>query len=164
MDSRGPEPVDRVAGFDAARQQRTALGCPDRESRKVIGSSGIDARHLGRFAADQRTAGLAAPFRDPRYDCGRDLRIELSGGVIVEKEQGLGPLNDEIVHAHGHEVDSHGVVAARLVGDLDLGADAVVGRHQDRVGEARGLQVEESAEPTDLAIGPPVAASSGPSP
>ena len=42
---------------------------------------------------------------------------------------------------------------AGLDGDLDLGADAVGGRHQDRILEARGLEVEQSAEPADFGVG-----------
>ncbi len=40
-----------------------------------------------------------------------------------------------------------------LDGDLDLGADAVIGRDQDRIGEAGGLQVEQAAEAADLGVG-----------
>ena len=35
---------------------------------------------------------------------------------------------------------------------LQLGADAVVGRHQHRIGEAGGLEVEQAAEAADLAV------------
>jgi hypothetical protein len=44
-------------------------------------------------------------------------------------------------------------VAVGLDGDLELGADTIIGRHQHRVGETRGLQVEQAAEAADLAIG-----------
>jgi hypothetical protein len=44
-------------------------------------------------------------------------------------------------------------VDAGIDGDLQLGADAVIGGYQHRVAEARGLEVEQSAEATDLAIG-----------
>ena len=37
--------------------------------------------------------------------------------------------------------------------DLDLGADAVGGRDQHRVLEARRLQIEQAAETADLGIG-----------
>ncbi len=37
-------------------------------------------------------------------------------------------------------------------GDLELGADAVIGRDQDRIVEPRGLEVEQAAEAADLAI------------
>src|SRR5580692_4586328 len=45
-------------------------------------------------------------------------------------------------------------MAAGLDGDLDLGADAVVGGDQDRIGIAGGLQVEQSAEAADFSSGP----------
>ena len=43
---------------------------------------------------------------------------------------------------------------AGLDGDLELGADAVGGRDQDRIAEARRLEVEEAAEAADLGVGP----------
>ena len=64
-------------------------------------------------------------------------RIELAAGKIIEKEQRLGALDDEIVDAHGDEVDADRVVNAGLDGDLDLGADAVIGGDEDRIDEAR---------------------------
>ena len=62
--------------------------------------------------------------------------VELAGGEIVEEEQRLGALHDEVVDAHRDEVDADRVVDAGLDGDLELGADAVVGRDQDRVAES----------------------------
>ena len=37
--------------------------------------------------------------------------------------------------------------------DLDLGADAIGGRDQNRILEAGGLQIEQSAEPADFGVG-----------
>ena len=90
----------------------------------------------------------------PLTICDADVRRELSGGEIIEEEQGLGALHDDVVHAHGDEVDADRVVDASVDGDLHLGADAIVGRNQDRVLEAGGLQVEEPAEPADLRVRP----------
>ena len=70
----------------------------------------------------------------------------LAGGEIVEEEQRLGALADEVVDAHGDEVDADGVVLAGVDGELELGADAVGGGDQHRVGVARRLEVEERAE------------------
>ena len=64
---------------------------------------------------------------------GADFRLEFSTGVVVEEEQRLGALHHQVVHRHGDQIDADGVVAAGLDGDLDLGADAVIGRHQDRI-------------------------------
>jgi hypothetical protein len=79
--------------------------------------------------------------------------IELAGGEIVEEEQRLGALHDKVVDAHGDQVDADRVVPAGVDGDFQLGADAVIGRDQNRVGEAGGLEVEQPAETADLAIG-----------
>ena len=89
----------------------------------------------------------------PRDDRGTLVGIELAGGEIVEEEQRLGALHDEVVDAHGDEVDADRVVVAGLDGDLQLGADAVIGGDQHRIGEAGGLEVEQAAEAADLAIG-----------
>ena len=74
-----------------------------------------------------------------------------AGGVVVEEEQGLGALHHQVVDAHRDEVDADRVVPADLDGELQLGADAVGGGDQDRVGEAGGLQVEQRAEAADAA-------------
>ncbi len=60
------------------------------------------------------------------------IGIELAGGEIVEEEQRLGALHDEIVDAHRHEVDADAVMDAGVDGDLELGADAIIGGDQQR--------------------------------
>ncbi len=88
------------------------------------------------------------------FDDGRALGdVQLAGGEIVEEEQGLGALHHEVVDAHGHEVLADGVVPAGIDGDLELGADAVIGRDQDGIDEAGRLEVEEATKAPDLAIG-----------
>ena len=86
----------------------------------------------------------------PLHDGGRDILVELAGGEIIQEKQWLGALNDNVVDAHGHEVNADRVVHAALDGDLHLGADAVVGGDQDRVDKARRLEIEQSAESAKL--------------
>ena len=82
----------------------------------------------------------------------RGLRhLQMPGGEIVQEEQRLGALHDQVVDAHRHQVDAHLVVQPGLDRNLQLGADAVGGRYQDRVGESRGAQVEQRAETADPA-------------
>ena len=69
------------------------------------------------------------------------------------EEQRLGALHHDVVDRHRHEVDADAVMQAGLDRDLDLGADAIGGGDQNRVLEARGLQVEQAAEAADLGIG-----------
>ena len=146
-------PISTSPAVTSLRQQRAALGRAHGETGEVVIAPGIKARHFRRLAADQRAARLAAALGDALDDGDADLGRELSGGEVVEEEQGLRALDDDVVDAHGHEIDADRVVDARVDGDLHLGADAVIGGHQDRVLEARGLEVEQAAEPADLRIG-----------
>ena len=75
----------------------------------------------------------------------------LAGGEVVEKEQRLGALHDEVVHAHGDEVDADGVVAAGVDGQPQFGADAVGGGDQHGVAESGRFRVEQGAEAADAA-------------
>ena len=54
------------------------------------------------------------------------------------------------------------VVQAGLDRDLELGADAVGGGDQDRILEARRLEVEQAAEAADLGVGAGAARWRGP--
>ena len=143
-----------VAGGDVgARQQRAALDGADGEAGEVVVARGIHARHLGRLAADQRAAGLPAALGDAGDHAARALHVELAAGEVVEEEQRLGALRQQVVDAHGDEVDADGVVPAGVDGDLELGADAVVGGDQDGVHEARRLEVEQRAEAAEVGAG-----------
>ena len=81
------------------------------------------------------------------------LRVERAGGEIVEEEQRLGALHDEVVDAHGDQVDADRVEDAGLDGDLQLGADAVGGGDQHRIAVAGRLEVEQAAEAADFGVG-----------
>ncbi len=133
MHARRGQPDQHVAGDDiAARQDLAALDGADREAREIIVLGLVHAGHLGRLAADQRAAGLPATRGDAADDAAGTLDVELAGREIIEKEQRLCALHDEIVDAHGDEVDADRVVQPGVDGDLQLGADAVVGGDQDR--------------------------------
>ena len=82
------------------------------------------------------------------------LDVELAGREVVEEEQRLGALHDDVVDAHRDEVDADRVVDAGLERDLELGADAVGAGDQDRVLEARRLEVEQPAEAAQAAHHP----------
>ena len=134
----------------AARQQRAALGRADGKAGEIVVARRVKARHFRRLAADQRRAGLPAALGDAGDDGARHREIELAGGEIIEEEQRLGALHDQVVDAHGDEVDADGLVPPGLDGDLDLGADAVVGGDQHRVAKAGRLQVEQRAEAAEI--------------
>ena len=87
--------------------------------------------------------------------------VERAGRKIIEEEQRLGALNDEVVDAHGDQVDADGGVQAGIDGDLELGADAVGGADEHRVAKAGGLEVEQRAEAADAAHGADAVGSAG---
>jgi len=128
-----------------------SFGGAHREAREVEVAVGVHARHLGGLATDQRAARAAAALGDARHDAAAGLHIEVACRVVVEKEQGLGALDDNVVHAHRHQVDADRVGDAGLDRDHQLGADAVGAGDQDRVLEARGLEVEQAAEAAQAA-------------
>ena len=114
-----------------------ALGGADRKAGKVVIVGLIEPGHFGGLAADQRAARLPAAERDAGDHGGADFRLELAAGEVVEEEQRFGALHHQVVHAHGDQIDADRVVAAGFDGDLDLGADAVIGGDQDRILEAQ---------------------------
>ena len=54
-------------------------------------------------------------------------------GDVVEEEHGFSPLDEEVVDAHGDEVDADGVVFFGLGGDWDVGSAAVTACGEDGV-------------------------------
>ena len=127
---------------------------PTAKAGEIVVVALVEPGHFRGLAADQRAAGLAAADADAGDHGGADLGLEFSTRVVVEKEQGFGALHHQVVDRHGDQIDADGVVAAGLDGDLDLGADAVIGGHQDRVGKAGPLEVEQPAKAADFRIGP----------
>jgi hypothetical protein len=81
----------------------------------------------------------------------RDL--QLARCEVIQEEQRLGALHHEVVDAHGHEIDADRLVPSALDGDLELGAHAVIGRHQDGVLEACPLQIKQPSEPAEVRVG-----------
>src|SRR5208337_5119763 len=130
-----------------AGKKRAPLGGADTKAREIVVAFSIHARHFGCLAADQRGARLAAAFRNSTYDPRGGIDIELPAGEIVEEEKRLSPLNCHVVRAHRHNIDTDRVVEARLDGDLELRADAVVRCDEDGIAKTGLLQVEEPAEP-----------------
>ncbi len=121
------------------------------ESDRVERARPHDAGVLGHLAAEQRGAHLAAALGHPAHQLGHPIRIDPADRQVVEEEQRLGPLADEVVHAHGHQVDPDGVEATGRFGHQCLGAHPVGGSDQHGMAVARRLQGEQPAEPAELA-------------
>ena len=89
-----------------ARQLAAPLDRADREAGEVVVAVPVVLRHLGGLAPDQRAAGLPAALDDALDQRLRGRRLELARGEIVEEEQRLGAVHQEIVDAHGDQVDA----------------------------------------------------------
>ena len=72
----------------------------------------------------------------------------MPAGEVVEEEERLGPLHQNVVDAHGHQVDADGVVHTQREGQLELGAHPVGPRHQHRLAVA-GRNLEQPAKAPD---------------
>ena len=148
------QPDQHVAGRNvAARQDLAPLDGADGEPCEIIVLVPVHARHLGRLAADEGAPGFAAALRNAGDHVTGALHLELAGREVIQEEQRLCALHDEIVDAHGNEVNADRRVPARIDGDLELGADAVVGGNQDRIAVTGGLQVEQTTKTAEISIG-----------
>ena len=129
MEPVGSKAENSVAGGDVgAGEEAIALDSTDAKACEVINLGIVKARHFRCFATDQRAASAAAAFGYAGDDLFHGGNLETSGSDVIEKEQWLRALDDEIVGAHGDEVDTDRVVAAGRASDQQLGANSVGGR------------------------------------
>ena len=106
----------------------------DDEAGDVVFAVGVEAGHLGGLAADERAAVLAARrARRRSTTCSATSGEQPAGREVVEEEQRLGALDEDVVDAVIDEIGADGVVAAGHERDLQLRADAVGARHEDRL-------------------------------
>ena len=82
---------------------------------------------LGELAAGDLDPGQLGAARQADADLLADLRVGALDRDVVEHRQRLGADADHVVDVHRHAVDPDRVEAAELLGDQQLGADAVGG-------------------------------------
>ena len=127
---------DGFAAFDGA----------DGKAGQIVVAVGVHARHLGGLAADEGAAGVAAALGDAGDDGRAGGDLELAAGEIVEEEERLGPLHDQVVHAHRDEIDADAVMLVGGDRELQFRADPVGGRHQDGIAVSGRFRIEEGPE------------------
>ena len=118
-------------------------------SGHVAGARSVDARHFGRFAAEERAACGAAGLRHTEYDGGHVFGHELVGGDIVEEEKGSRALHQNVVETMIDDVEADTLPAVVLRGKLYFGADAVCGSHKEGLRRQFG-KGELAAEAADV--------------
>jgi len=139
----GMEAVRRQAeyhislGDGRAIDELLPLSETDAEAGHVELPGIIQPGHLGHLAAHQGAARLAATLGHTRHHLGHLRRDQPAHGDIIEEEDGPGSDGEHIVDRHGHEIDTHGVKPARLLGEEDLGAHAVGAGDEDRFLQVR---------------------------
>jgi hypothetical protein len=153
MDAGGREAEEHIAFCNiVARQDFAALHRADGKARKVIVACSVHARHFRRFTANQGSARHLAAIGNTSDHIGGRVDIQRAGCKIVEEKQRLSALNNQIVDAHGNKIDPDGAVLAGFNRDLQLGANAVIGGHQNRVGESGTLEIEETTETANITV------------
>jgi hypothetical protein len=154
------EPVAR--GHALGAPDPGALDDADGEARQVVLARRVGVGHLRRLPPSSAAAGLlAAPGDPPEHRLGL-VDVEAPGGEVVEEEERPGARGEDVVDAHGHEIDAHGVVAVGGEGHAELRPDPVGARDQDRIGQSLGDPTEtgETAETVED-LGDPGAGSQG---
>ena len=145
----GREADDRVPLFDqGARDQVAALADRDAEPGQVEVVGGHHVGVFRRLAAEQRTAGLAAALGDALDQFDDGVRHELAARDQVEEECRPAAGRQDVVDAHGNEVDAKPVQPSGRAAEQHLGADPVASGGQHRVAD-RGRV--EPGEPTQVA-------------
>ena len=87
----------------------------------------------------------------PSIDFLDDFRLDLAAGQVVHEKERRGALHRNVVDAVIDQVGANGVMDVHLEGDLQLGADAVDARDQNRVDPLRLVHGEQAAEAADFA-------------
>ena len=109
------------------------------------------ARVLGSFAAHQCTVGLHAALGHALDDVGDLFRHVAAAGDVIQEHQRLCTGADDIVDAHGHAVDTDGIVLIHDHGNLQLGAHTVGAGDQHRVLVTGAVQLKQAAKAAQTA-------------
>ena len=139
VNAAGGQAEDHIASFHIRSwQQLRFFSCAHAKARQIVLASGVHTGHFGSFSADQGAAReLAALGNAADHGCSC-IDIELAAGKIIEEKQGLSALHQDVVDAHGHQINAHGVVHAPFKSQLQLGTHAIGAADQNRLFVALG--------------------------
>ena len=117
----------------------------------IVVTRTVEARHFSSFATDQNEVVFAASLSHTSNELVHDTRFQAARSHVVEEEQRTCALNEDIVTAVVHDVLARQFVRAHFDIDLELGAHAVNGAHEDRVLHAEVVQREQATEVAHVA-------------
>ena len=151
----GPEPRrgqtdEDVSGLHPVHPEHgVALHDTDGEPGQVEFAGAHGSGMFGHLSPEQGTAGPATAVGHAGDERLHLVGDELPGDHVVEEEQRLRSQADQVVDAHGHEVDADGVETSGVAGHERLGPHTVGGGHENGLGETSGVEGEAAAEATD---------------
>ena len=138
------EADDDVARLDRRTGQRL-VDDADAGAGEVELALGVDARQLGRLAADERDAGLAADGGRAFDELRHLVEVDRVRRHVVEEHQRLGAAGGDVVDAVRGEVGAAVAQPAALPREDQLRADAV-GGGGEKSAVAERMQARERAE------------------
>ena len=158
-------PTIDVAGLDLrAVDQRVALDDADARAGEVELVLAVDARQLGRLAADERAAGSAADLGRALDELRDLLEVDAVRGDVVEQHQRLGAARDHVVDAVRREIGAAVAKRAALAREDQLRPDRVGRRGEqapvvervhagERAEAARARRLDRGAQAADERVG-----------
>ena len=85
------------------------------------------------LTTDQRCLGLYTAFCNTFYDLSDLLRIVFTAGNVVQEKQRFAACTCNIIHAHGHGINSDGIMLVHNHGYLNLGSASICSGNQSRL-------------------------------
>ncbi len=95
-----------------------ALHYTDNKTGQIIIILLINSGHFRGFTPNQGATGLETTLGNPFDNLGCDFLPQSPHGQIIQKEQGRGAVHNNIIGAHGHQINADGIVFIHGYGDL----------------------------------------------
>jgi hypothetical protein len=124
---------------------------PNAKSSKVVLTRRIEARHLCRFPPEKGAAADAATLGDAFNDVGEGLRCEPACSDVIQEKKRFGATGNDVIRAHGHQVNADAVVTLQALGEFQLCAHPIAASHQEGPTEPLGqtTQSSEASHPAE---------------
>ena len=122
----GSQAQNNVSGLNAATvDDAFFFNHADGKTGQVVFAFGIHTWHFGSFTTNQSATGFFAALGNAFNHISRAGNIQFAASEIVQEEQRFCTLNQNIVDAHGNQIDTDGIVFIPVECQFQLGADAV---------------------------------------
>ena len=141
------QPQQDITLHHARWQISATLHRADGKARQIKIAAVIHPRHFRRLTADQGTARCLTSRRNAVDNARGLFDIQLARGKIIQKKQRLGPLTDQIVDAHRHQINADRINVAGINRNAQLGANAIGCSHQNGIGIPSAFQIKQRAKP-----------------